>query len=132
MPCFTLATSASHVMISLPSIYLEEEALSFQKHTASSQNKCHPRLPANDVMRQVNCKVTGWLLSLLVAARPHKAELCKHMGCSLRSISSSSGHTLKGEIERNLVPMIEATAQCRVTCLGNNLILRDRDNLQPP
>jgi hypothetical protein len=63
-------------MISLPSIYLEEEALSFQKHTASSQNKCHLRLPENDVMRQVNCTVTGWLPSLLVAARLHEAELC--------------------------------------------------------
>lgn len=83
MPCFTCTTPASCVMISLPSIYLEEEALSFQKHTASSQNRCHLRLPADDVMRQVNCEVTGWLPPLLVAARHPKAELCTHMGCFL-------------------------------------------------
>lgn len=35
---FTITTLASPAMISWPSIYLEEESLSSQKHMASSQN----------------------------------------------------------------------------------------------
>lgn len=83
-------------------------------------------------MRQVNYKVTGWLPSLLVAARPYKAELCTHMGCSLRSIPSSLEHnSQEGNIEKISTQGGDYCAM-QSYALGSNLILKDRENCNLP